>query len=57
MTVKCLKEERVDQSREEIELDVLKLLNKRLAMKFIWKALKDRKSKEELIKINVSTTA
>lgn len=57
MTVKCLKEERVDQSREEIELEVLQLLNKRLAMKFIWKALKDRKSKEELIKINVSITA
>ena len=33
------------------------LLNKKLTMKFIWKALKDRQSKEELIKINVSTTA
>lgn len=57
MTVKCLKEERVDQSREEIEMDVLSCWIRGSAMKFIWIALKDRTSKEELIKINVSITA
>lgn len=57
MTVKCLKEERVDQSREEIEMDVLSCCIRGSAMKFIWIALKDRMSKEELIKINVSITA
>lgn len=33
------------------------LLSKGSVMKFVWKALKDSKSKEELIKINISITA
>lgn len=57
MTVKCLKEERVDRSKEKIEIDVLSCWIRGSAVKFIWKALRDRKSKEELIKINVSITA
>lgn len=57
MTVKCLKAERVDQSREEIEMDVLSCWIRGSAMKVLWKAPKDRKSKEELIRINVSITA
>lgn len=57
MTVTCLKEKRVDQSGEKVEMDVLGCWIRGSVMKFIWKALKDRESKEELIKINVSITA
>lgn len=58
MTVKYPKAEKVDHSREEIEMDVCTyLLYKRFSHEIFWKALKDRKSKEELIKINVGFTA
>ena len=58
MTVKYPKAERVDRSREEIEMDVCtQLLYKRFSHEIFWKAFKGRKSKEELIKMNVSFTA
>ena len=58
MTVKYPKAEKGDHSREEIEMDVCtQLLYKRFSHEIFWKALKDRKSKEELIKINVGFTA
>lgn len=57
MIVKCLTEKRVDQRGEKIEMDILSCWIRGSAMKYVWKALKDRKSKEELIKINVSITA